>query len=570
MTLNNQEIQKALDAIKLSFGENVFDDDATLTKYSRDASIFEVRPRLVVFPKDSADIQKLVQLVNEYPEAKLSITARSAGTDMSGGAIGESIVIDCTKYMQGISEVGEDYAITLPGTFYRDFETETFAHGLMYPAYPASKSICAMGGIVGNNGAGEKTLHYGKAEDYIKWLKVIFADGKEYMVKPLSKKELDAKIAQGDFEGNIYKQVWEMIQGNQEAITAAKPNVSKNSAGYYLWNVWSPKYQGQTLMDGHEKGVFDLTKLIVGSQGTLGIVTEICMRLVPVKKHSKMLVLFMKDLKNLGTIVDAILPFDPESIESYDDKTLMLAIRFWRGFIKKRGLFGFFKMGISFIPEFFMLLRGGVPKLVLMVEFAGNDEAQLADQINALKEALEKFNLKTKEAKNAAGAEKYWSIRRDSFALLREKVKGKNTAPFIDDIIVRPDYLPEFLPKLDKILADYPIEYTIAGHAGDGNFHIIPLMDFDDPSTVPTILELSEKVYDLVHSYHGSITAEHNDGIIRTPYLLKMYGITIVKLFEDTKRIFDSSNIFNPGKKVGGSKEYISEHLVKPKSAYNS
>src|SRR6187551_853310 len=137
MTPDNQEIQKAIGAIKSFFAENALDDEATLIKYSRDASLFEVRPRLVVFPKNSEDIQNLVRLINEHPEAKLSITARSAGTDMSGGAIGESIVIDFTKHMQGISEVGADYAVTLPGTFYRDFEKETLKKNLIYPAYPA-------------------------------------------------------------------------------------------------------------------------------------------------------------------------------------------------------------------------------------------------------------------------------------------------------------------------------------------------------------------------------------------------------------------------------------------------
>lgn len=565
MIPDNQSVKMAIDAIHSFFGENALDDEATLTKYSRDASLFEIRPRLVVFPRNSDDVQKLVQLVNKYPEAGLSITARSAGTDMSGGAIGESVVIDFTKHMQGVSEVGGDYAVTLPGTFYRDFEKATLAKGLIYPAYPASKSICAMGGIVGNNGAGEKTLRYGKAENYIKWLKVVFSDGKEYMVKPLTKAELDKKIAQANFEGTVYKRIWDMLQNNTEAIAMAKPNVSKNSAGYYLWNV----YPGSAERSESER-IFDLTKLIVGSQGTLGIVTEICMRLVPVKKYSKMLVVFMDDLSHLGQIVDAILPFAPESVESYDDKTLRLAIRFWRGFIRKRGFFGFLRMAFAFLPEFFMLLSRGLPKLVLLVEFAGDNEGEAADSVVNLKHALKKFKLHTREAFTEAAVEKYWSIRRDSFALLREKVKGKHTAPFIDDIIVRPEYLPEFLPKLDKILVGYPIEYTIAGHAGDGNFHIIPLMDFNDPKTSEIITELSEKVYDLVLSYHGSITAEHNDGIIRTPYLLKMYGLTIVKLFEETKQTFDPANIFNPGKKVGGSREYIKEHLVKPEQRHAS
>ena len=149
------------------------------------------------------------------------------------------------------------------------------------------------------------------------------------------------------------------------------------------------------------------------------------------------------------------------------------------------------------------------------------------------------------------------------FRSLREHTQGKRTAPFIDDFIVRPEFLPEFLPKLQEILKKYPIDYTIAGHAGDGNFHIIPLMDLTKSFSSDIILELSDKVYDLVLEYGGSITAEHNDGIIRTPYLKKMYGEKIYNIFEKIKNIFDPKNIFNPGKKVGGSREYIEKHLIK-------
>lgn len=553
----NSNLQRIFDVIKSRFDAS--DDEITLEKYSRDASIFKVRPQIVVYPRDSADVQALVGLVNEHPEAGLSITARSAGTDMSGGAVGECIILDFTRYMQGVLEIGTDYAITLPGTYYRDFEKETLKHGLIYPAYPASKSICAMGGIVANNGAGEKTLQYGKAEKYVRELKAVFADGKEYVVRPLSKTELEAKIAQNDFEASVYQNIWDIIQQNEEKIRAAKPAVSKNSAGYYLWNVWD-----------REREIFDLTKLLVGSQGTLAIVTEITMGLVSIKKHSRMLVVFLRDLSRLGDIVGAILPHRPESVESYDDKTLGLAIRFWRGFIKKRGIIGFLKISISFLPEFFMLLRRGVPKLVLLVEFAGDDKQELIEKVRTLDAALAPFKIQTRRIYTKTGVEKYWGIRRDSFTLLREKVRGKHTAPFIDDIIVDPKYLPEFLPKLNMILAPYPIEYTIAGHAGDGNFHIIPLMDFADPRTADIILELSEKVYDLVLSYQGSITAEHNDGIIRTPYLVRMFGLEVEKLFQETKHTFDAKNIFNPGKKVGGTKDYIRAHIAYSKAEHKS
>lgn len=559
--------------IKKFFKGDVDDSAETLEKYSHDASVLVVRPQVVVFPKDSNDVQVLVKWVNqnkaEHPE--LSITPRAAGTCMSGGAIGESIIMDFTKYMNIVSKVEKvpvlqitpkypnshsveisGSATVMPGCFYRDFEVATLKQDLLLPCYTASKSLNAIGGMIGNNSAGEKTLNYGKTEDYIKELQVVFADGREYTVRALNKKELYAKIAQGDFEGDIYKNIFALINDNKDTVKGAKPNVSKNSAGYYVWNVWD-----------EEKEIFDLTKLIVGSQGTLGIVTNITLHLVEVKKSSKLVVVFMKDLSHLGELVDAILPFHPESVESYDDATMKLAIKFFPDFLKKKGMWGMIKFMWSFWPEAFMMLVRGMPKLILLVEFAGNNETEVKSESKKLAQNLKSFNLPTRITKSKSDADKYWDIRRESFALLRKHIKDKHTAPFIDDIVVRPEFLPEFLPKLNAILKEYPITYTIAGHAGNGNFHIIPLMDFADENTSKIILELSTKVYDLVLQYKGSITGEHNDGIIRTPYLKQMYGEEVYGLFEQIKNIFDISNILNPGKKVGGSIQYISDHIIK-------
>lgn len=569
--------------IKKFFRGDVEDGDEVLTKYSRDASLLEVRPELVVFPKDSDDIKNLVKFTNEQglikenPTKKIYLTPRSAGTCMSGGAIGESIVMDFTRYMNKIEKIQKvksfsilpsypnakevlisGVAIVEPGCYYRDFEPKTLEQELLLPCYTASKSLNALGGMVGNNSAGEKTLNYGKMEDYIKELQVIFADGREYTVKPLNKKELYAKIAQGDYEGDIYKNIFQLINENKEIIKNAKPQVSKNSAGYYLWNVVNKEY-----LLGGELEIFDLCKLIIGSQGTLGIVTKMTLHLVETKPKSKLAVIFMKDIARLGELVDTILLHHPESLESYDDATMKLAIRFFPDFLKKKGFVGMIKFMFSFLPEVFMMSTFGIPKLILLVEFAGNSEEAIDIQAKKLLIDLKKFPFKCRITTSQAESEKYWDVRRESFALLRKHVADKHTAPFIDDIIVRPEFLPEFLPKLNAILKKYPITYTIAGHAGNGNFHIIPLMDFSDPNTAKIIIDLSEEVYPLVLKYSGSITAEHNDGIIRSPFLVQMFGEKVYHLFEKTKQIFDSENIFNPGKKVGATKDYIKEHIIK-------
>lgn len=538
---------------KVIHGE-VLSDETTREKYSHDASLFEVVPEVVVFPKDAGEVQALVRYVSENKknDTTLSLTARSAGTCMSGGCLNESIILDTTKYLNHIVSVDDEKAVVEPGVYYRDFEKETLKRDRIMPSYTASKELCAIGGMVNNNCAGEKTIKYGKIERYIRRQKIVFSDGNLYEIKPLTKTELYAKIAKEDFEGRLYKNMFDLIENNYDAIQAARPTVSKNSAGYYLWNVWN-----------RDTGIFDLNKLLVGSQGTFGITTEVELGLVPVPKLSKMVVIYMNKIDRLGDVVDTVMKYEPESFESFDDYSMKLAIRFIRDFFKRLGFWGAIKLGLQFIPDALLVLRGGVPKLILMAEVTGDDETELATRAKAILEAVKPFGFQAKLAESKGEIEKYWKIRRESFALLRNHVKGKRTAPFIDDIIVSPHDMPVFLPRLQEILSHYKLDYTIAGHAGNGNFHIIPLMDLNSPFSADVILDLSQKVYALVREFHGSITAEHNDGIIRTPYLSYMYSDEILGLFKKVKELFDPQNIFNPGKKVGGSFEYIKTHLIK-------
>jgi len=544
--INVSDLQKKIQ------GE-VFADDVTLEKYSHDASLFTVHPEAVVFPKDSADVQTIVRYVSEHKESDptLSVTARSAGTDMSGGPLNDSLIMDFTKHMNTLVSIDDEKGIAQPGVYYRDFEKETLKRSRIMPAYTASKELNAIGGMVANNSGGEKTIKYGKVERYVRRQKVVFADGNEYDVVPLDVPALKLKMKEKTFEGLVYKQLFKLLDKNYDTIQAARPAVSKNSAGYYLWNVWNK-----------ETGIFDLNQLFVGAQGTLGIMTEAELGLVPVPKYSRMVVMYMPTINRLGEVVDEIMKFEPESFESYDDYSMKLAIKFSFDFFKQLGFFGALKLGVQFIPDLFQVLTGGVPKLILMAEVTGDSVAELDARAQNIKRAVKKFGYKTHVAKSAAEVEKYWKIRRESFNLLRKHVKGKKTAPFIDDIIVSPHSLPEFLPRLQTILDDNKLIYTIAGHAGNGNFHIIPLMDLANPLSGDLILDVSKKVYALVAEYKGSITAEHNDGIIRTPFLPYMYAPEIIGFFEQVKTIMDPLNIFNPGKKVGGSFDYIKAHLV--------
>jgi FAD/FMN-containing dehydrogenase len=538
------------------FSGELDDSDETKEFYSHDASLFEVRPQLVAKPRTSADVQKLVAFVadNKKDNAWMSLTARSAGTDMSGGAVNEGIIVDFNAHFTKIEAVSAEQGHAQPGVFYRDFEKATLKHGALMPSYPASRDLCTIGGMVNNNSGGEKSLEYGKTEGFVDELKVVFADGKEYTVKPLNKLQLVKKMGQKDFEGRLYKQVFELCEKHYDKIKAAKPNVTKNSMGYNLWDVWD-----------RDTGMFHMQKLIVGSQGTLGLTTDVKFRLVPRRPHSGLLVLFLRDIDALGEIIPTVLTHKPATFESFDDATLWLSIRFMPSFLKLLGVRKFIHLLITLIPDGLQLLRG-IPKLILMVEFNGQTEDEVREKIKALHRDLKKYRARYEingfeEDATEGKSEKFWLMRRQSFNLLRSKVKDKHTAPFIDDLVVNPPYLTEFLPKIRKIIKKYQLLATIAGHMGDGNFHIIPLMKIEDPREKRKLLPAMKEVDELVLHYHGSLSGEHNDGLIRGPWLEQQFGREVLGYFKEVKRIFDPENIFNPHKKSDANWDYSFSHI---------
>lgn len=549
-----EEIKQTL--TKNGFSGDIEDSPEAMEKYSHDASMFEIKPQLVIAPKTADDVKVAVALVAEQKKThkRLSLTARSAGTDMSGAAINDSIIVDFNRYLTKLISVDSKQAVVQPGMFFRDFDIETAKHDALLAPYPASRDLCTVGGMVNNNSGGEKSLEYGKTELYVPSLKFVFADGIERIVKPLTRTQLVAKMAQKDFEGKVYKDLFDLIEANYDEIKAAKPNVSKNSTGYKLWDIWD-----------RETGIFDLTQAIIGAQGTLGFVTETTFNLVPRSKHSGLLVLFMRDINAIGELIPIVLKHKPATFEGFDDSTLWLALRFMPSFLKMLGPVKFIHLLLTLIPDGFQLLRG-FPKLVLMVEFTGETEEEVRIKIHELHKDLAhlkaRYEINGFEEDPSEGAsEKFWIMRRYSFQLLRSKVKDKHTAPFIDDLVVNPEYLSEFFPKIRKIIKKYKLLATIAGHMGDGNFHIIPLMNLENPKDRKKLLPAMREVNELVLKYKGSLSGEHNDGLVRGPWLEEMYGKHMVELFRDTKDIFDPQGIFNPHKKANADWDYSYSHI---------
>lgn len=536
---------------------DIFDSGEPIEEYSRDWSLFQVVPEVVVYPKDASDIQKVVSYVREHKKERptLSITGRSAGTDMTGGPLNESIILGCTKYLNAFSIDEENLRARVePGVYYRAFEEEALPEHLSMPSYPASKDIAAFGGIIMNNSGGERTLRYGQTRKYVRSVKMVLADGNEYEFSKITRAELDGKKKQDDFEGEVYRKISTLLRDHEDLIAHARPEVSKNSSGYALWDVWNK-----------EADEIDLAQLFVGSQGTLGVLTEAEIKLVENKPHRRMVPVFFKTWKHMPEVVNELLAYEPETLEAFDDETMELGIKFMPQIARMVGQ-SLLTFLLKFLPEAWVGVQMlGMPKLIMLVEIAEDTEEEAEQKAEEIVEALSRFKVWTRRPLDDEEAEKYWLMRRNSFKILTEQTHDKRTVPLVEDFCVDPVKMPEFLPKALQILKKAGIKTNIAGHAGNGNYHIIPLMDLTKDENRAKLMDVADEFYQLVVDFGGSISAEHNDGILRTPYLSLMYGEEMMKLFEQVKTIFDPDNIFNPGKKVAGDRDaraYFQEHIA--------
>lgn len=537
--------------LQSNFKGELATDQVTREKYKHDASIFEMTPSMVAFPKDVEDIKALVNFTRDHKKDNpaLSLTPRSGGTCMSGGTLTESISVNM-EHLNHIGEIENGTGVVEPGTYYRDFEKSTLEKGVIFPSYTSSKLICTVGGMVANNAGGEKSLNYGKTEKWVEELHMVLSDGNEYAFGKITAEQLEDKKKQENFEGELYRKMHELLEKNKDLIQSHRPKVSKNSAGYTIWDMWDGK-------------TFDMSQVFIGAQGTLGINTKIKFKLVPVKKEHDLLMIYMKDFQHIPEIVKIVLSYKPESFESFDDYTLNLALKYVADFSPILHLPKLATI-VKFLPEFWMKFSEGTPKFALIVDFESDSKEENMISLKSLQKELLPFNnIHTKIVTDDTEEMKDWAIRRESFNLLKNKLTTLKACPFIDDTCVSPEVLPEFLPKLYKILDEEKLLYSIAGHIGNGNFHIFPLLDLREEAEREKVFKVGERVFNLVWEYGGSTNGEHNDGLVRAPYLEKQFGSEIYNIFKEIKQIFDPQGIFNPRKKLDVTNDYIKPYLIK-------
>lgn len=513
-------------------------DEARHT-YKRDASIFEVLPSGIAYPQDTAELQRLVVHISKrrQTDPAVSLTARNGGTCMSGGSLTKGYIVDMSRHFNHIEPVDlEGRSVWVQGgVMHKALEEATHPHGLYFAPYTSSHDICGVGGMLGNNASGEKSVKYGPTSANVGRIKVVLSDGEQYEFGPLSASEVAKKRQLPTFEGHLYREVTQLIDSNWNLIDHQHPHdIKKNAAGYPLWDLWD-----------EQRSYFNMARLFIGSQGTLGIITDAELKLVPFANASRMIVAPIDNLHELMPVVKTMLRFYPETCETFDHNTYDLAKQYHPEDAARTAI-------------------ADGKHMVVMAVYAGDSQEQADQQAGQAKEALERLGHSVSWIDDPDTVESFLVIRRKSFRMLLEHPRPDQRAlAFLEDTIVPLEHYGEFLLSLESIIGDYGMIYTYAGHIGDGSIRLIPLANVEAEGAQERIMQLAKRVNDLVFAFSGSMSADHNDGIIRTPFLEDMYGKEMNQLFKEVKQLFDPLNIFNPGKKVGGTYEFAREHIVR-------
>ena len=532
------------------FRGGISSDKKLLDAYSTDESIFSIRPQLVVQPKNRHDVEIATKIIAEQTArfCSLSLTPRAAGTGLSGGSLTDSVVIDVCAHLNRIGEVIEKKdKITFscePGAMWLDVEKKLKQHDAYLPPYPASKDICSVGGSIANNAAGPDSLRHGHCADWVESLDVVLHDGHTYTIKPLNYREFKMLIKQDHEHARIAREIFELISKSEKEIKKNKPEVKKNSAGYALWEVIPQgvaKFKKGT-------GTFDLTKLIAGSQGTVGIITNITLRAIKIPKNTTLIALPVFNLENAGDAIVRALKHKPINIEVFDALTFDLALQNPNFFRQCLGGINYYRVMLSMYTTYHVRFRRKIPEFTLLITL--DEETTTKTPAQKIAQQISGEKVCAKYIQSPVEAEMYWRIRRASYSLSKLLDTKKRPAAFLEDMTVPPEHLSKFFMQIKKLLKEFNITAAVHGHGGDGHFHFYPLLDFTNKTTPALVEKMSEKFFSTAVKFGGSICGEHNDGIIRTPHLDKVFSKKMLELFKTTEHIFDPSDIFNPGKKV--------------------
>jgi FAD/FMN-containing dehydrogenase/Fe-S oxidoreductase len=523
--------QACLAELADQLGGKVRWDQVTLQLYSTAACFYEITPLAIIIPQTVDDIRLAARICWQYDTP---ILPRGAGSSLSGNAVGKAVILDLSHHFKDVEFLDADRIRCGVSVVLNQLQDKLRARKRKFGPDPSSGNVCVIGGMLGNNSGGPHTLKHGNMVHHVDEVSVVLANGQLFKAKNILLSEIPGLA---DADRHIYEQVEALMRKYAADINVSRPSSTKNSSGYQVWDV---------LTDTH----LNMASLMVGSEGTFGVFTDAIVRTLPLVRHRGIVSFYFTELSSMGTAVRHLRALGASAIEFVDQSFITLAL--------------------SFRPDLKEFLPPHV-KYLLYVEFED-------DQLARVKELLAESKSKVcdqeglaevgSSSTNEEEIEKVIRVRKAATVILN-KIQGKEKpVPFVEDAAIHPDVFTDFLIDLSTLLQQYPFRYAIFGHAGDGNLHLRPILDFKDPQSFRHAEDLMEKFVGLVVKHRGTLSAEHGDGRLRTPFVHLTFP-KLLPLFRDLKALFDPTGILNPGIKVSKQQRRWTENLrYSPSSRY--
>ena len=500
-------------------------DDVFLEMYASDSSIYQIKPLGVVRPKSTADVVACVQ----YAAAKkIPVHARGAGSGRAGESLGSGLVIDFSRYLHHVKYTGEDWVRVQPGLVHERLNAHLRSQGRLFGPDPANSSVTTMGSVIAIDGAGSHWLKYGSARRHVMSMRVVLADGSLILA---GREPLEEGVSRDPHprKRELIDRLVRLLADNAALIRSKQPSVPVNRCGYQVTDVLG-------------EGYLDLARLLAGSEGTLALLVEAVLATQPLPRHRGVTLLLFDSLENACRAVMDILPHRPSACDLMDRRHLTLARE---------------------TEVRFDLLIPKDTEAALIVEMDGDRQVELRERLHRLADEIgrkRRLAFGSRQAFDPAEVELFWQFaHKVTPALYRTKGQVR-PVPGMEDVVVAPELLPEFLVRMQNVLKRHQAVGSMFCHAGQGQIHLQPLLNLALAEDVQKMQRLTEDLYEEVFSVGGTISGEHACGLSRTPFVHRQYG-ELYEVFREIKRIFDPENLFNPGKVVGDNTALVARNL---------
>ncbi len=508
-----------LNALRRELSGDVWTDTVTRAAYATDASVYQIMPVAVAAPRDDADVLAALATARSFG---VPVLARGGGTSLAGQTVSHGLILDFTKYMHRIRAIDpeEGIARVQPGVVRDQLNLEAAPYQLHFAPDPATTSRCTFGGMIANNSSGTRSIKYGRTSEHLCSVKVALSDGTVLQFEALSPTQWRHYEAKGGREGALYSGFRQIVAPLWPEITQRYPKTLRRVGGYAL-DAFAPQQP------------WNLSQLICGSEGTLGIILEATVRLVPLPAHSLLVVAHFSCMREALEAVQHMDDFGPSAIELLDRSVITLS--------KNNRITA---AQCHFVQ--------GDPAAVQVVEFQADHLEEAQERAQAMIAHLQQMGLGyhfpvITQPKHIT---EVWSVRKNGLGLIMNKPGDRRPLAFIEDAAVPVEVLPDYIEDVLRICAEHEVEATAYAHASVGVIHVRPWLDLRRKEDIERFQSISEQVFERVVHYGGSWSSEHGDGLVRSPHLPRFYGQRIYEAFRQVKQLFDPEGLLNPGKIV--------------------